>query len=115
MMSVSWAQAEDITVARLDSPYYDKQILRLIHDLRTNHTLNFQPLEAVTHSITSFGAYAQYELVTFLEKAKGRVPFVTVTELEEPFIRLDRLRYISFDVHAALHKSQCRPLDILLS
>ncbi len=108
-------EKEFLTSARLDCDYYRQDALKALSILHQQERWKCQPVKKVCSAIFNFGAYAQYNIVEFLPKQDDRVPFVTVSEINQPFVDESHLRYVSPEVHGHLKKSQCSPQDVLLS
>ena len=111
-----WIASSEVVPSRLDPEYYDPALTIAEKHLRSDCKLKWKRFrDIVSEPIYSFGAYELTSHITFVPPGTGTVPFLTVTEIENPFIAMERARHIDRRSHELLSKSACQPGTLLLS
>lgn len=110
-----WVPVPELGAARLDPLYYDPTLTIAEHHLRSNGKLSWRRLKQVADEVYSFGAYELTNHIQFVEPQNGSIPFVTVTEIDNPFVDMTRVRHIDRASHELLTKSRCTAGTLLLS
>jgi len=114
-MKKNWVETKFIDSSRLDTDYYSPEALEVLETLKNNEFCPSKKLKNLCSAIFSFGAYEQCNLLEFIPFQESAIPFITVSDIESPFINQTSLKYIPFRIHTVLTKSQCQPMDVLLS
>lgn len=110
-----WVPVPELGANRFDPLYYDPTLTIAEHHLRSNGKLAWRRLKQVANDVYSFGAYELTNHIRFVEPGNGSIPFVTVTEIDNPFVDISRVRHIDRQSHELLDKSRCGPATLLLS
>lgn len=71
-----------------------------------------ETIGGLSESVINFGAYSLCNFIEFIEKGTS---FIVTEDIKNNIIDTDNLHYISKDVHKILHKSHCRPGQVLLT
>ncbi len=94
---------------RIDAEYYQPEYLQVADKIKT---LTHKPLDDVSQSIVSFGAYA---LTNFIEWEEKGIPFIVAENVKEGYISYEGIRYISDLTDEILKKSRIKEGQVLLS
>lgn len=110
-----WVPVPELGANRFDPLYYDPSLTIAERHFRSKGTLSWRRLKQVADEIFSFGAYELTSQIRFVAPQSGSIPFVTVTEIDNPVVDMARARHIDRASHEILQESQCGPGTLLLS
>ena len=111
-----WIPVKEMGANRFDPLYYDPVLTVAEHHFQSNGKLPWKRLaKVVSEPIFSFGAYELTNHIRFVAPGTGTVPFLTVTEIDNPFVDVSEARHIDRESHALLANSQCKSGTLLLS
>lgn len=92
----------------------DAECFKPLH-LQTDSLIAKRRYEVIGHlaeSVINFGAYSLCNYIIFLDTG---IPFIVTEDIKNNIIDTNNLHYISKAVHKILHKSHCRPNQVLLT
>jgi hypothetical protein len=110
-----WVSMTELGPNRIDPLYYDPSLTVAEKCLRANGSLRWKRLGEVSSKITSFGAYELTNHIRFVHPSEDSIPFLTVTEITNPFVEIGLARHIDRQSHQILEKSRCSEGTLLLS
>ncbi len=94
---------------RLDAEYYRPEFLEVEKLLRK---ANCKPLDDVSRSIKSFGAYALCNEMVLVDKG---IPFIRCKDIKEGFVDFSDVLFIDDKTHHLLSKSAVTPEIVMLT
>jgi len=114
MKNYHWVLPNFIQTERLDPGYYSVDVLNTIKSIE-QCKYPYKKLSDICISITCFGAYDLWNYIHFVNKSSDSIPFITVNDINQPFININTVKHISTETNRMLSNSICYPGDILLS
>ena len=108
-MKVSYVNYKNLDYGmRLDAEYYKPGFLAIEKKLKA---INCIPLNDVSESIKSFGAYALCNQMVLVEQG---IPFIRCKDIQEGFVDFSEVLFIDKPTHTLLSKSAVTPNVVML-
>ena len=106
---VEFSKLQEHPEFRMDSECYKQYHLDVEKAITSKM---FKTIQYYSSSVINFGAYSLCNNIIF--QTSGR-PFLVTEDIKNNIIEMDKLHYISENVHALLYKSHCSKGQVLLT